>query len=689
MSTSFHKRLAVFSSWLLLGLMVMGGMSMMPVKPVAAQVNEEAVTPLAAQVTVVSSTWVAVWAPFADDSNGNSYARFEGSSSPNGPWSLYCGNGQPGESDWRHCAMGNLSANSDYYVRVTAVDPDGVNGEAVQIIGPVRTAATATNSTEVGTAVAIVKDTHILVTLPISQDANRNSTMTVEVAPSATGPWTRKCGVEGNFAPKLCRLHGLTQGTEYWIRTTIQDGDGTTGSTVQIVGPIMYTGMNNLALGKSISTIPGWGCCTNPLELLNGRIQDDSWMHGFAWPGGLAGWAGGAAGWKVATIDLGDVQTVARVDVWTHEFDHLPLEWRVEVSSDNVTYAEVFAAVDPVCRTETEKLDMNWRTPRCAHQAVFAPTDARYVRYSFNDRTILDGLHGWLQEIEVFGPATPPTLATQLIVQPPAAGDLYPGDSFTLDVDLENTVSLYAAEALCSADPSVITPQSAVFGDFFDPVHRLIGANQVDAAAGTWLGAISQQNPAAPLNGNGRFAILQYIATAPGSTAVSCEPLLADRDGFALPVTAQGTAVTILPFATLAGTVNYQGRNAHDGVTVTAVGPITRTAATGDNGAFTVTDLRGGDYAVMADAARYLPACTNVTLSSGQNLTLTAVTLRGGDANDDGEINIGDATLLGANFGLTTPPADARADINGDGRVNVQDLAIMGGNYGLTGCQNW
>jgi len=91
----------------------------------------------------------------------------------------------------------------------------------------------------------------------------------------------------------------------------------------------------------------------------------------------------------------------------------------------------------------------------------------------------------------------------------------------------------------------------------------------------------------------------------------------------------------------------------------------------------------------VAQAAGYLPASTTITVTSGQALTLPAATLKGGSLDDDGVIDIGDVTLLTANFGLTVPPGDPRADINGDGIVNVQDLAIIGGNYELSGEQPW
>ncbi|MCP4535756.1 MAG: hypothetical protein GY832_01255, partial [Chloroflexi bacterium] len=77
---------------------------------------------------------------------------------------------------------------------------------------------------------------------------------------------------------------------------------------------------------------------------------------------------------------------------------------------------------------------------------------------------------------------------------------------------------------------------------------------------------------------------------------------------------------------------------------------------------------------------------------------LTATALLGGDVNDhiDGGlvINIGDVTLLTANFGEevpdVAPPIElTQADINDDGAINVQDLALIGGNYEIAGCQAW
>ena len=94
-------------------------------------------------------------------------------------------------------------------------------------------------------------------------------------------------------------------------------------------------------------------------------------------------------------------------------------------------------------------------------------------------------------------------------------------------------------------------------------------------------------------------------------------------------------------------------------------------------------------YVITADMNGYLPTCTTIELNGGGSIDLDATTIWGGDAVDNDIINIGDATLIGANFNSSTPPADARADINADGRINIQDMSIMAGNFGKGGCQDW
>jgi hypothetical protein len=269
-----------------------------------------------------------------------------------------------------------------------------------------------------------------------------------------------------------------------------------------------------------------------------------------------------------------------------------------------------------------------------------------------------------------------------------SSSDIYPGDPVSVDLTIFNAEDLYAAQAECTFDPSVLTAAGGTYGDFFDPVNRLEIPMTIDPVTGSWMGAISQANPAEPLSGTGLFATMEYAAQAAGTTAIDCVPLFSDRDGFELTVAYSGISITVLPFAQASGNVTYQGRLEHGGITVTATCTDVRTAITDINGDFTMA-LKAGECLLEARADCYLPVSTTRTVSSGDLVPLPSVVLKGGSVTGDDGIDIGDATLVAANFGLSVPPADPIADINGDGIVNIQDLAILGSNYGLSGTQPW
>ena len=77
---------------------------------------------------------------------------------------------------------------------------------------------------------------------------------------------------------------------------------------------------------------------------------------------------------------------------------------------------------------------------------------------------------------------------------------------------------------------------------------------------------------------------------------------------------------------------------------------------------------------------------TGGSVSSGAaTVTTGTTTLRAGDTDQNGAIDLQDAALIGANFGITVPPAPSETDLNGDGVVNISDLVLVGGNFGLTG----
>ncbi|MBI1882332.1 MAG: hypothetical protein HYR94_29520 [Chloroflexi bacterium] len=314
-----------------------------------------------------------------------------------------------------------------------------------------------------------------------------------------------------------------------------------------------------------------------------------------------------------------------------------------------------------------------------------------WSQYSFSYEGLIDDFRVYnralsAEEVALLFNSEPPSEMT-LQVQVVGDSEVYPGDTVTVNLNIQGASNLYGLQANCTVDPAILSLQNSVFGDFF--ANPLIGSNVADAGAGTWLGALSLQNPAEPLSGEGLFATLTYTTLAPGTTAITCEPLASDRDGFELPISAADGSVTVLALGGISGVVTYQGRLNHANIEVTAVGPVTYSALTDSAGQHALNSLKAGDYQVKADAELYLPNCTTATVTGDQTTTLTETVLRGGDTNDNDKIKIGDATLISSNFDLAVPSGDPHADINADGIVNVQDLSMLGGNFGLEGCQAW
>ncbi len=276
----------------------------------------------------------------------------------------------------------------------------------------------------------------------------------------------------------------------------------------------------------------------------------------------------------------------------------------------------------------------------------------------------------------------------------PIGNEFFPGDMITVNVPVKQATDLYGLQVVCNVDPAVLRWESAQILDFF--TEPLIGAKSLDADTGTWSTAISQKNPAPALSGDGDFATFTFEAIAPGTTAITCEPVASDRNGFTLPFSVENADITVVSLGdaggVLSGSVTYQGRSEHVGIQLDLTGVADRSLTVDSSGQFTVSELRESAYEVKADGALHLPACASVDVARRQNVALASIVLAGGDTNDDDEIKINDATLIGSNFGLSstsTPAMDPRADINTDGIVNVQDLSMLGGNFGKIGCQTW
>ncbi len=159
--------------------------------------------------------------------------------------------------------------------------------------------------------------------------------------------------------------------------------------------------------------------------------------------------------------------------------------------------------------------------------------------------------------------------------------------------------------------------------------------------------------------------------------------------------------LSVCNYASVSGTVSLQGRTAP-----IDAGQVTLTDLGGDfgsyttsfdpiTGAFSFNRIKvlpsGSNYQLEAAHGLYLENRTTKILHTAETFSAPATMLPGGDANNDGVIDISDLACIGGSFGGA--PAlcgtTGSSDINGDGAINILDLVLAGGNYGRTAPGDW
>ncbi len=128
-----------------------------------------------------------------------------------------------------------LTNGQAYYYKIFAKDNCGNYATGVQA-GPY-TPASAVVITGVPTATSVLCN-QVTISAPFAGDNNNNSTTTVSVGPSATGPWTAVCSNLAGPSPRTCTDSTVAASTTYYYEVTFSDADGISGTNPQVVGPV-------------------------------------------------------------------------------------------------------------------------------------------------------------------------------------------------------------------------------------------------------------------------------------------------------------------------------------------------------------------------------------------------------------------------------------------------------------------
>jgi hypothetical protein len=280
------------------------------------------------------------------------------------------------------------------------------------------------------------------------------------------------------------------------------------------------------------------------------------------------------------------------------------------------------------------------------------------------------------------------------------------GEGRTIAINLTEVPNMFGYQFIVHYDPTLVTATGEFSNTFFDTRTNAsipAGWNAI-CGSGECRFAASKVEPGAPVSGSGILAQIQLTGMSAGAFDLTIsDDILTDRDS-------QAIAHTVLPlhlqlsvdnFSSVSGRVSLQGRSAPVNagqVTLTDLvgifGPYT-TSFDASTGAFTFSNVEvspgGSNYQIEATHGLYLSNRTSHLLQRNEAFSAPQTRLLGGDANNDGLIDLSDLTCIGGSFGDSPVlcGTTGSSDINADGDVNILDLVLPGSNFGLTSPGTW
>jgi uncharacterized repeat protein (TIGR01451 family) len=269
----------------------------------------------------------------------------------------------------------------------------------------------------------------------------------------------------------------------------------------------------------------------------------------------------------------------------------------------------------------------------------------------------------------------------------PANAQIPFDDTATVDVVVDDSSSIFAAELELHFDPAIVEVVNVLPGTC--PAPDSLTQNEWDNVNGTINYAATSIPPTTPCDDGTVMQITFRGLVVEGVSQLDfASSLLSDINSVEIPaITQNGTLEVVEIIGSIEGTVDLQGRSDDNGAEVCADDGTNRLCVLTDSDGNYAIDLPQGSHDVTVEIARYLDAeKLSVPVVAANGTSLPPLTLLGGDTNDDCTVNILDLSLEGGRFRSTCddPNWDPRADINNDCTVNILDLSVSGGNFGLS-----
>jgi hypothetical protein len=279
-------------------------------------------------------------------------------------------------------------------------------------------------------------------------------------------------------------------------------------------------------------------------------------------------------------------------------------------------------------------------------------------------------------------------------------------DGASVLINLNGVAGLYGYQFEVVYDPNLVSAGGTFVDTFFDTANpeqsRTPWKADCASTPGICRFSASKVAPGEPVTGSGPIAAINFTGLRAGEFDVAiANSFLSDRDANAIAHSAAPLHLTVCGITSISGRVRLQGRAMpidSGEISLTDLdgrfGPYTAAFSAAD-GSYTVAGVKvmpgGSSYQIEARHSLYLSNRMAGPLEPDRAYVDVDTRLRGGDANNNGAIDIEDLACIGGAFGGAPAPcgSNGSSDINADGTVNIFDLVLAGGNYPLSSPQPW
>jgi hypothetical protein len=245
-------------------------------------------------------------------------------------------------------------------------------------------------------------------------------------------------------------------------------------------------------------------------------------------------------------------------------------------------------------------------------------------------------------------------LAGTVSVDPPSLR-VARGASGIVAILSDGMSNIYGAQLALTFDASQLQVIGAQINPGSCPGPDFVVTNSVHNETGMITYAVTQLAPTTACDGgviaSVEFFCLDVPGGGSGTTPITLtESVLSDSNGMPINHTVQHGQITCVTCCMLSGVAVPQG-HVDRGVQVCLDGA--ECVETTGYGYFASVVSSSEAHTITADVVGHLAArTTNITLEPGSPLELGLTTLRAGDLNEDGVINILELVIVGGNFSL-------------------------------------